>query len=53
MKIQTENEREGGILVPEGLDFFCFEGRNLKSIEREVEEERDMPKRERERERSK
>ena len=49
MKIQTENEREGGILVPEGLDFFCFEGRNLKSIEREVEEDRDMPNRERER----
>ena len=47
MKIQTENEREGGILVPEGLDFFCFEGRNLKSIEREVEEDRDMPKSER------
>jgi hypothetical protein len=47
-KIQTENERKGGILVPEGLDFFCFEGRNLKSIERAVEEDRDMPKRERE-----
>ena len=49
MKIQTGNEREGGILVPEGLEFFCFEGRVLKSIEREVEEDRDMPKREKER----
>ena len=52
-KIQTENEREDGILVPEGFDFFWFEERNLKCIEREVEEDRDMPKKERERERSK
>jgi hypothetical protein len=49
-KIQTENEREDGILVPEGFDFFGFEERNLKCIEREVEEDRDMPKIEREKE---
>ena len=49
-KIQTENEREDGILVPEGFDFFRFEERNLKCIEREVEEDRDMPKIEREKE---
>ena len=49
VKIQTENEREGGIMVPEGLEFFCFEDRVWKSIERQVEEDRDMPKRERER----
>jgi hypothetical protein len=46
-KIQTENEGKGGIPVREGLDFFRFEGTNLKSIEREVEEDRDMPKSER------
>ena len=51
MKIQVETKREDGILVSEGLDFFSFEGRNLKLIERLREQKKKTETCQRERER--